>query len=183
VAPAGDAAWSRAQALFDELARAGDAALADQEIPPAERTFVRELDLRYVGQSTELTVVAPASLAAAVEGFHQRHERRYGFAARRDPVEIVTVRVVAVGTTPKPRLVARDTGGPRPPEPAALRGRREVYDGRAFVDTPVYDRRRLRPGDAFDGPAVIEQYDATTYVAPNWHAQVDGFDNLSLVRR
>lgn len=183
VAPAEEAAWSRAQTLFDELARAGDAALAAQEIPAAERSFVRELDLRYVGQSTELTVVAPRSLAAAIEGFHERHERRYGFSARRDPVEIVTVRVVAIGTTPKPRLEAREVPAPRLPEAGALRGRRDVYDGHAFVDTPVYDRRRLRPGDAFDGPAVIEQYDATTYVAPNWHAQVDGFDNLVLVRR
>ena len=181
VAPADDTAWSRAQTLFDELARSGDAALEAQEIPAGERTFVRELDLRYVGQSTELTVVAPPSLAAAVEGFHLRHERRYGFSARRDPVEIVTARVVAVGTTPKPRLVALDVPAPRPPQSSALRARREVYDGSGFVDTPVYDRRGLRPGDAFDGPAVIEQYDATTYVAPNWHARVDGFDNLVLV--
>lgn len=181
VAPADDAAWSRAQTLFDELARTGDAALAAQEIPAGERSFVRELDLRYVGQSTELTVVAPSSLAAAVEGFHLRHEHRYGFSARRDPVEIVTVRVVAVGTTPKPRLVAAEVVRTRLPENEAVRGKREVYDGSGFVATPVYDRRALRPGDAFGGPAVIEQYDATSYVAPNWHARVDGFDNLVLV--
>jgi N-methylhydantoinase A len=161
----------------------GDDALAAQEVAPKARAFVRELDLRYVGQSTELTVVAPLSLEAAVEGFHQRHERRYGFAARRDPVEIVTVRVVAVGTKPKPHLVPAEMPPARAPQPEALRERRDVYDGSAFVDTPVYDRRVLRPGDAFDGPAVIEQYDATSYVAPNWHAHVDALGNLVLVRR
>jgi N-methylhydantoinase A len=183
IGPADPATWARAHALFDELTRAGDDALAAQEVAPDARAFVRELDLRYVGQSTELTVVAPATLEAAVEGFHQRHERRYGFAARRDPVEIVTVRVVAVGTTPKPRLVPAEMPPDRAPHAEALRERRDVYDGSAFVDTPVYDRRVLRPGDAFDGPAVIEQYDATSYVAPNWHAHVDALGNLVLVRR
>jgi N-methylhydantoinase A len=183
IGPADGATWARAHALFDELTRVGDDALAAQAVAPKARAFVRELDLRYVGQSTELTVVAPLSLEAAVEGFHQRHERRYGFAARRDPVEIVTVRVVAVGTTPKPHLVPAEMPPARAPQPEALRERRDVYDGSAFVDTPVYDRRVLRPGDAFDGPAVIEQYDATSYVAPNWHAHVDALGNLVLVRR
>ena len=57
-----------------------------------------------------------------------------------------------------------------------------AFDGTAFVETPVYGRAALRPGDAFDGPAVVEQYDATTYVAPAWRARVDGYDNLVLER-
>jgi N-methylhydantoinase A len=182
VAPADAQTWAQARKLFDALAHEGDAALADQGVAKAERSFVRELDLRYVGQSTELTVSAPRSLEEAVETFHQRHEHRYGFAARQDPVEAVTVRVVAVGTTPKPRLVSVVMPSNRAPESRALRERREVYDGSAFVDTPVYGRTELRPGDAFDGPAVIEQYDATTYVGPGWHARVDGFGNLVMER-
>ena len=139
---------------------------------------MRELDLRYVGQSTELAVTAPRSLEDAVESFHQRHEQRYGFAARQDPVEIVTARAIGIGTTPKPRLVAAAAPARRAPEQRALRERRDVFDGTAFVDTPVYGRAHLRPGDVFDGPAVVEQYDATTYVAPGWAARVDGFGNL-----
>jgi N-methylhydantoinase A len=182
VAPADDATWQHAQAIFDELARDGDAALAAQGVAPADRSFVRELDLRYAGQSTELVVVAPATLAEAVDAFHARHEHRYGFSARQDPVEIVTARIVAVGATPKPQLIAADVPEARAPEPAAVREVRDVYNGRGFVPTPVYDRRRLRPGDAFDGPAVVEQYDATTYVAPGWHTRVDGYANLILER-
>ncbi|HTD35931.1 MAG TPA: hydantoinase/oxoprolinase family protein [Candidatus Limnocylindrales bacterium] len=178
VAPADAETWSRARKLFDALAREGDAALGEQGVAKAERSFVRELDLRYVGQSTELVVSAPRSLDEAVEAFHRRHEQRYGFAARRDPVEIVTARVVAIGTTPKPRLVAAAAPARRAPEARALRERREVYDGVAFTETPVYGRAQLRPGDAFDGPAVIEQYDATTYVAPSWSARTDPFGNL-----
>jgi N-methylhydantoinase A len=178
VAPADDDTWQRARKLFDALARESDAALAEQGVAKGDRTFVRELDLRYVGQSTELSVTAPRSLEEAVEAFHQRHEQRYGFAARQDPVETVTARAIGIGTTPKPRLVAAVAPARRAPEQRALRERREVFDGTAFADTPVYGRAHLRPGDAFEGPAVVEQYDATTYVAPGWNARVDGYGNL-----
>ena len=167
-------------ALFDALAREGDVALGEQGVAKADRSFVRELDLRYVGQSTELVVTEPRSLEQAVDAFHARHEARYGFAARRDPVEIVTARVVAIGTTPKPRLVETAAPARRAPEARALRERRDVFDGTTFADTPVFNRALLRPGDAFDGPAVVEQYDATTYIAPAWSARVDGFGNLVL---
>ncbi len=183
VAPADDATWQRARKLFDALAREGDAALGEQGVAKGERSFVRELDLRYVGQSTDLTVTAPRSLEEAVEAFHARHEQRYGFAARRDPVEIVTARIVAIGTTPKPRLVAAAAPARRAPEGRALREMRPVFDGTDFADTPVYGRAVLRPGDAFDGPAVVEQYDATTYVAPGWSARVDELGNLVMDRR
>jgi N-methylhydantoinase A len=180
VAPADADTWARARKLFDALAREGDVALGEQGVAKADRSFVRELDLRYVGQSTELVVAAPRSLDEAVEAFHRRHEQRYGYAARQDPVEIVTARVIGIGTTPKPRLVAAAAPARRAPEPRALRERRDVFDGAAFADTPVFNRALLRAGDAFDGPAVVEQYDATTYVAPAWSARVDGFGNLVL---
>ncbi len=183
VAPADDETWQRARKLFDALARESDAALGEQGVAKSDRNFLRELDLRYVGQSTELVVTAPRSLEEAVESFHQRHEQRYGFAARQDPVEIVTVRAIGIGTTPKPRLIAAAAPAGRAPEQRALRELREVFDGTAFVDTPVYGRAHLRPGDVFDGPAVVEQYDATTYVAPGWAARVDGFGNLVMEHR
>ncbi|HZX69135.1 MAG TPA: hypothetical protein VFE70_09640, partial [Candidatus Elarobacter sp.] len=91
---------------------------------------------------------------------------------------IVTVRAIGIGTTPKPRLTAAAAPMRRAPEQRALRERRDVFDGETFVDTPVYGRARLRPGDGFDGPAVVEQYDATTYLAPQWSARVDGYGNL-----
>jgi N-methylhydantoinase A len=182
VAPADAETWTKVRRQFDELAHDGDVALGEQGVAKGDRSFVRELDLRYVGQSTELTVTAPRSIEDAIEQFHQRHEHRYGFAARRDPVEVVTVRVVAVGTTPKPRLPAGAVPASRAPEARALRETRDVFDGDAFVATPVYGRDLLRPGDAFDGPAVVEQYDATTYVAPGWRARVDGVGNLVMER-
>ena len=180
VAPANDEAWTRAEAALDALAHDADDALARQHVPVHERRFVREVDLRYVGQSTELVASGPRSLADAVETFHRRHEMRYGYAARTDAVELVTVRVVGIGTTPKPPVVSTASASCASPPPEALRERRRVYDGNAFVETPVFARTALRAGQAFGGPAVIEQYDATTYIGPGWRAEIDGYDNLVL---
>jgi N-methylhydantoinase A len=182
VAPASPATWERALARFEELARDADAALAAQGVAARDRAFARELDLRYAGQSTELAVTDLRSLAHAVDAFHARHERRYGFAAREDAVEIVTARVIGTGAVPKPPLAAAPDAAPREPAARALRERRAAFDGRAFVATPVFAREELATGDAFAGPAVVEQYDATTYVAPGWHARVDAFGALRLER-
>jgi N-methylhydantoinase A len=96
-------------------------------------------------------------------------------------VQIVTARVIAVGATAKPELAAAPVAARSVPlETRALRKRRDVWnaDADGFTPTPIYARDRLVAGDAFAGPAVIEQYDATTYVAPGWHVHVDVFGDL-----
>ncbi len=182
VAPADATTWLRVRDVFAHLTQLGDAALAQQAVPVAARAFVREVDLRYVGQSTELATSDCKTLEDAVEAFHLRHEQRYGFCTRDEPVEIVTARVIAIGTTPKPHMVPADVGTARPPHAGALLERRLAYDGARFVETPVYARESLEGGNAFDGPAVVEQYDATTYVAPGWSARIDAIANLVLER-
>ena len=86
---------------------------------------------------------------------------------------------IGIGTTPKPRLVAAAAPARRAPEAArAARAARRLRRHGVRRHAGVRARALLRPGDAFDGPAVVEQYDATTYVAPGWTARVDGFGNL-----
>jgi len=177
VAPASAATWNRLTDALAELARDGTAALAAQSVAPDRQALVAEVDVRYAGQSFDLAVPASETLAEVIEAFHVRHERRYGFAARTDEVEIVNARVVAVGTTSKPPLVEAplQTRASIPQREA-----RDVWNAGAFSKTPVYGRTDLQPGDTLAGPAVIEQYDATTYLAPGWHASVDTFGNLVL---
>jgi N-methylhydantoinase A len=57
---------------------------------------------------------------------------------------------------------------------------RDVWDGTHFVTMPVFEREKVPAGGTFDGPAIVEQYDTTTYVAPGWRATVDAFGNLVL---
>ncbi|MBC5803262.1 MAG: hydantoinase/oxoprolinase family protein [Candidatus Eremiobacteraeota bacterium] len=180
VGPADAAAWSRVAAVLDGLTSQTDAELASQAVPRNARSFTRQIDLRYAGQSTELPVVRTASLESAVAAFHARHEQRYGFAARDEPVEIVTARVIALGATAKPPLNAVTVSAQREPAAEALIEQRDVFDGEAFRAMPVYARAALRSGDVFDGPGVVEQYDATSYVGRGWHAAVDALQNLVL---
>jgi N-methylhydantoinase A len=182
VVAAGDDAWPIVEDVLRELHVAGDAILAEQDVEPPVRAFVRELDLRYSGQSFELTVSAAAGAAGVLECFHANHERRYGFATPDEPVEIVTARVIAVGASPKAQAAdsgfdaaAEATGTPAPRE------WRAAWNGGEFLRTPVYAREFLSAGSAFAGPAVVEQYDATTYIAPGWNARVDAAGNLIIV--
>jgi N-methylhydantoinase A len=153
-----------------------------QGVAGGDVRVVLEADARYAGQSFELAVEArlpfdEAALAALREAFHRRHERTYGFAARGEAVEFVNVRATAIAVLSKPapaRAVPATSVEPR---------RRAVHVGGALVaGVAVYERGSLGAGAAFDGPAVVEEFDASTLVPPGWRAQVDAAANLVLER-
>jgi len=175
------------EAAFASLHERGLHDLAAQNVAPSDMAFAREFELRYVGQGYELAVPAAAtidapSIRAAVDAFHGRHERAYGYASREDDVEVVSVRLRAIGRVPKPRIPNRAAIGEREPTAAALIETRDVFFTAWRRATPVYERARLQPGDRISGPAVIEQYDSSTLVPPDWSAHADGGGNLRLDR-
>ena len=99
----------------------------------------------------------------------------------RQVVEWVNLRVTGIGPVERPKLRELPPGDGRPQR--ARRGERAVvFDGRAR-DCPVFDRRRLAPGDAIAGPAVVEEFGATTVVFPGQRLEVDRFGNLILTRQ
>jgi N-methylhydantoinase A len=112
--------------------------------------------------------------------FHAMHERAYGYAAHDDPVELVNVRLAAVGVTPKPRRPPLPEGGSS--AAPAVKGRRDVWFAEAggVQPTVVLDRGKLLRGNVIDGPAIIEEPDASTLVHPGWTATVDEHANLVL---
>ncbi len=179
-------------AAFAEMETQGAQELAAQGVETAAMTFVRELEMRYLGQGYELSVPM-TTLSRAVEAFHEKHERTYGYASREDPVEIVAARLVAVGRVEEPPLRRAEPFEPAraklgrggiEPRNAGHEGEREVYF-RAIgrVSTPIYQRDDLASGTKIEGPAVIEQYDSATLVAPDWRATIDTFGNIELVKR
>jgi N-methylhydantoinase A len=105
------------------------------------------------------------------------HRRLYGFAAEDETVQLVTFRLEATGVVPKATLTQGDGSGAD-----AVSEVRPVWLQKAggFVPCAVYDRDRLATGDSFDGPAIVEQMDATTFVHAGMTARVDPWLNLIL---
>ncbi|MXR39960.1 hydantoinase/oxoprolinase family protein [Halobaculum sp. WSA2] len=165
---------------YESFEAEGRAELRDAGRAADEVAFERTLDLRYAGQSFDLSVPVEGDLdadelAAVEERFHAAHERRYGHASPGEPVELVTVRLRARGLVEPPDLTAEERDGD--PDDAITRSRRVGFaDGDR--DTPVYDRTRLPTDAAFDGPAVVEGSESTVVVHPGQRARVDGDANL-----
>jgi N-methylhydantoinase A len=154
-----------------------------ERIAETGRHVRRIADVRYKGQNYEIAVDLPETLGDTSwvsrlrEAFEAEHERRYGYR-NSEAVEVVTFRVEATGDVPRAQLRAHP---PRSDDiEAAVVGRRAIYlpEFGARVDSPVIDRARLGAGHRVDGPAVIEQYDATTFILPGQVARVDDFGVL-----
>ena len=141
------------------------------------------LDMRYAGQSHELTI--PFSLEfedgnGVAEAFHTAHESRFGY--RRDEVvlEIVTLRLTAVVAQRVPQLTRQELG--KADAGTAVIGQKQVWFDRRPQQTNLLDRARLQAGMRFVGPAVVAQYDTTTVIPPGWEMAVDPYGNLLLNR-
>jgi N-methylhydantoinase A len=176
-APIADPApLARAFAALDAEAAAW---LEAEAVPQGARAITWRAGMRYVHQGFELFVdwpgrsADPAALAAAVERFHDAHERLYTFAQRDTAVEIVTLEVAALGTLPGPaaeRLPPARDAAPIATQPVVLE------EGAAMV--PVWRRAALGAGAVLHGPAIIVQMDATSFLHPGDVARVDDFGNL-----
>jgi N-methylhydantoinase A len=103
-----------------------------------------------------------------------------------DPCQIVNARIKALSRVAKPAIPEVATGDGRPER--ARKATRpahfaEAHDGKGgFLDTPVYDRPRLLPGDTLAGPAILEEPDSTTIVPPGYRVRVDGHLNLLITK-
>ena len=169
---------------MEGLARAE---LEQEGLPSDRMTARRFLDVRYVGQSFELTVDYPTSrgsrtsegLARAIsDGFFRAHLQRFGYADRAEPVEIVNLRLKLDLAVDKPDLQL-DSGKGSGLAQAEIE-RVAVVFREGEMETPLYDRDLLFVGDRITGPALVVQMDTTTVVPPGWQGNVDGYGNLLL---
>ncbi len=154
------------QAIFERLEREGRRSLREQGASDEQIAFTREYDARYRGQSFELDVAHDGDPGAIAARFHEKHEQRYGYAAREEAVELVNARLTAVA-----RVAAAPPAGVQTPQRESGAGTRTVWIDGAWRDTPVYQRAALRHGSQIAGPALIEQYDTCTYVPAEWTAR------------
>lgn len=159
---------------FEALIGQGRAELVEEGVVAGEIAVERSLDLRYRGQSYTLNIPWQGT-AATIAAFHAAHAARYGH--RLDvPVELVNVRVGLSAPPPPVRLAAASA----PERPAAAAVKRPLHGLKEEV--AVWARETLRAGQEIQGPALITETVATTYLAPGWHCRVDGAGNLLLQR-
>jgi N-methylhydantoinase A len=163
---AGPVAIETVEPIFAELARQADAWFDAEGVAENDRGTRRIALMRYRGQGGEIAVGWEATRAGVEAAFVAAHQALYGFTLD-SVIELVTVRIEATGRMPAPRpqTVAPGRG-------AAPVEHRPVHLESGVAQVPVYDRATLGAGDRFEGPAIITQLDATTFVAPGWRGEV-----------
>jgi N-methylhydantoinase A len=187
----GDLDLDRLRSLVDEMTAEGAAVLGGQGIEPGRMRHQIQLDLRYVKQYHEVTVpVSPGLIErgdtdAIAAAFHGEHDRLYGYelSAEGTELELINLRVRAIGATHKPGIPRVERGGGDPS--AARKGVRRAFvpETSDFADVPVFDGHALAAGDRLDGPALIERTDTTIVVSGAFRARIDDYGSCLLSRK
>ncbi len=174
---------ARVADAFAAMQAAGAAMLQAAGVPTDRQALPKFADLRYRRQAYELTIpfdnntVSRETLDRLAAAFHERHEQTYGHANRQEAVQLVNLRLTAIGKLPDLKLAQAS-------DPSAARaGVREVwFPATGFTSADVHWRNGLAPGAAITGPAIIEALDSTTVVPPGWIGRVDKLGYLRLTR-
>jgi N-methylhydantoinase A len=168
-------ALGEARRYLVQMRRSALQFLQSEGFAPAQQCFENRLDVRYAGQSYELSVAATPRF---VEDFHRAHDQAYGHGQAQRPVEIVNVRCRAVGRSPEIALprIAKGRAGSAPP---ALTRTKCYLSGRSR-EVALYERQALRSGHTLSGPAIIAEYSATSLVPEGWRARVDAYGQIHL---
>jgi N-methylhydantoinase A len=163
-------------ARYAALEREAVATLERDGIEASRIRLVREADIRYAGQSMEVRVTAPGGsvdekfLSGLIGAFSAAHLKTFGYNyAGKQKIELVNLCVSGFGLIERPQLPKLAMPSSRP-EP---KGKRAVYFGTAFQETPVFDRAALPSGGRVNGPVIVEEFGSTTVVFPGQVVEVD----------
>jgi N-methylhydantoinase A len=168
--------------IFRKMEERARNLLLSEGVEEQDVTYQRFLDLRYQGQSYELSVPLRSGMLTgrvvglAVGDFHQRHQTQYGYSQPDKPVEIVNVRSYGKGKTGRIARVA----GTFAPEKGPLKRRRVWFMDGPGIECQVFGRNSLPPGTKGKGPCVIEDYDSTLVVPTRARYVIDRNGSVSI---
>ncbi|NDA60743.1 MAG: hydantoinase/oxoprolinase family protein [Chitinophagia bacterium] len=172
--------WSHLNKLLNGMAVQGKKFLQNAGIANSKITISIIADMRYAGQGHEISVPIPkgklsaASIPAITREFLSEYRLRYGRDIQGIPIEAVTWRVLVSGPStqmiPKQSVVGKHT--------AAYKGKRNIFWGNQWIQTPVYDRYLLQPNKVIKGPCIIEEFESTTVIGLRSTVKSDSFNNL-----
>jgi N-methylhydantoinase A len=172
----GETSLATLEKLFAPLEKRALSEMAAEGVSGEALRLERALDMRYRGQSFELTVPLDKNFGAV---FHDRYRHLYGYHDQGRDTEIVTLRLRAVGSGPQPNLGNCFHSGA---SPQSLDARKVIWNG-DVQPWPVYQRIDLPVGCELCGPALIVEETSTHVLAPGWHARTDERFNIVLERR
>jgi N-methylhydantoinase A len=183
--------WAKLNALVAAMIAEGERLLTNENIGKERMKFFLNLDCRYSKQYHEVSfpvsveAVRKADIDEIKETFHAEHNRMYGYSLEEQgtPVELINVRLRAVGITEKPPHIEEPLGGEDPAE--TLKGERRVYipEDRAFTTVPVYDGHRTRHGHRIIGPAVVEQVNTTLFLSTSFDCLCDAYGSFAVYHK
>lgn len=176
--PLGAVTPEEIEGVYRELEDSADGMLQRCGIDESARVLERSIDLRYLRQAYELNVLTAGevtrdTLSQLAEGFHDKHESTYGHANRGEGVQMVTLRVTAVGKLTELELDAEDSN-----DESSEKARRPVwFKSTGWVECPIHGRDRLGADTVLDGPAIIDSPDSTIVLPPGWRltSETGGF--------
>jgi N-methylhydantoinase A len=169
----GQAPYNELETAIKPLLEQGLAELAGEGVPAEAIRLEPLLDMRYEGQSYELSVPFTPDFLA---GFHAAHAQTYGYSEPAAPVEVVNLRLRAIGRLPRPTLTPAETG---PADSgAALFDRRPVVLDSGLQEVPFFNGPDLRPGHQITGPAVVVHADTTIFLGRSDELEMDQYFNV-----
>lgn len=173
--PAEKTTRAEIQNLLDKLTRRGLKEMAKEGFPPEKVKILPFLDLRYWGQSYEITIPYRHNY---IKDFHNAHQSLYSYHHPQKEVEIVNLRIKAVGQSRKIKLRTLSRGDGKA-ERAMIKKQPLTYKQKTY-SAPVFSRDLLRPGDRMKGPALVIDPESTTFLPPAFNVKIDGLLNLIL---
>jgi len=182
-----EATFDEISQMFSTMEAAGSTMLVEAGVPEAHRELRRAADIRYIQQAYELTVpiedgeIGATQIANLAQAFHARHLATYGHDSPDEPLQIVNLRLSAIGHLED--LGLKPTHGSDGTVEDALRGQRKVFfRGSGAVECEIFARDALPARGHVPGPAIIEAADTTIVVPPGWGARIDPREFLVMER-
>src|SRR5215208_3790192 len=178
-----DTPASELKETIEGLIAQADQWLEGEGVTEDDKRFDLYADCRYYLQNIqipcafELGELQDGNSAFLRERFEEAHRQRYNFDLPDSPLEIATVRVVGRGTIKGVSLLESEDGAGEDASGAVSRNEQVFFEG-GWMETPIYDRAKLRPGNMVAGPAVVVQDDTTTVIEPGYAGAVDRFGNI-----
>ena len=176
-------AWLRS--CFESLRAEATTRLEADGIAPASRQFELSADLRYRGQAFELNVpwgdvpIDESGVGEVCRRFHTQHAQRFSYANPDDVVELVTLRLAAIGRMARPEI---STAAPSSADGAAA-GHRRVYVDGEWQDVATWRRETITASREVSGPAIVEEDYTAIFVAPGWSLTLGRDGHLVANRR